>query len=236
MKTTGSDPVSLMRMHVEALFTRDQHGRLLRVNEEGGAAAPRFFLGRTAEKNLWWYGSDLSRSLETELDRTCSTLPVGLDEGARASDEDLLTVVLSRQQPVKKAWAGPAFLVPARPGISSTAVPLGREGVEQLSPYLESWREDATKDLPMAVALQDGRAVSVCATVRATTEAHEAGVETHPDFRGRGHATETVVAWSMLVRRMGRIPLYSTSWSNHPSRRLARRLGLEQFGSDLHIT
>lgn len=225
-----------MRLHAEALFTRDQHGRLLRVNEEGGGSAPRFLLGRTAEENLWWYGVDLDTSLAPELDRTCSALPVGLDDEVRAQDEELFTALLSRREPVKRVWAGPAFLAPARLGTSLTAVPLIREDVGLLSPYLESWREDVTRGLPMAVALEDGQAVSVCATVRATSQAHEAGVETHPDFRGRGHAAQAVAAWATQVRRMGCIPLYSTSWSNVPSRKLARRLGLEQFGSDLHLS
>ena len=37
----------LMRLHIATLFTRDDHGRLVRVNESSGAPAPRFFLGRT---------------------------------------------------------------------------------------------------------------------------------------------------------------------------------------------
>jgi hypothetical protein len=39
-----------------------------------------------------------------------------------------------------------------------------------------------------------------------------------------------------LVRAAERVPLYSTSWENVVSRGLARKLGLEQFGVDLHIT
>lgn len=39
------DAKDLMRLHVEALFTRDAAGRLLVVNEPTGAAAPRFFWG-----------------------------------------------------------------------------------------------------------------------------------------------------------------------------------------------
>jgi predicted GNAT family acetyltransferase len=76
----------------------------------------------------------------------------------------------------------------------------------------------------------------VCASVRVTVDAHEAGVETHPDFRGRGQGARAVAAWATLVRESGAVPLYSTSWSNEASRRLASRLGLVQFGSDLHIT
>jgi hypothetical protein len=37
----------LMERHVEALYTHDEAGRLLRVREHDGQPAPRFFLGRT---------------------------------------------------------------------------------------------------------------------------------------------------------------------------------------------
>jgi predicted GNAT family acetyltransferase len=72
--------------------------------------------------------------------------------------------------------------------------------------------------------------------VRRTARAHEAGVETHPAFRGRGFAVRAVAAWARAVRATGVLPLYSTSWENHGSRGVARRLGLVQLGSDLHVT
>ena len=42
-------------------------------------------------------------------------------------------------------------------------------------------------------------AVSICCRVRVSAAAHEAGVETPPDFRGRGHGTRTVAAWARAV-------------------------------------
>jgi RimJ/RimL family protein N-acetyltransferase len=105
-----------------------------------------------------------------------------------------------------------------------------------LSPYLEDWRNDVSVSVPMAVVLEGGNAISVCCSVRVTPRAHEAGVETHRDFRGRGHAARAVSAWAKMVRDLDRLPLYSTSWENEPSRAVARKLDLIQFGVDLHIT
>lgn len=105
-----------------------------------------------------------------------------------------------------------------------------------LAPNLEDWLGDVALGVPMVIALQDGKAVSICGSVRVTPVAHEAGVETHRDFRGRGHGALAVNAWARMVREMDRLPLYSTSWENQASRALAKRLGLIQFGADLHIT
>jgi predicted GNAT family acetyltransferase len=105
-----------------------------------------------------------------------------------------------------------------------------------LSPYLEDWSNDVASGVPMTAVLQDGKAVSVCGSVRTTPQAHEAGVETHPDFRGHGYGARVVAAWAKAVHEMARVPLYSTSWENEPSRALPKKVGLMQYGVDLHFT
>jgi predicted GNAT family acetyltransferase len=82
----------------------------------------------------------------------------------------------------------------------------------------------------MVVSLAEGRAVSVCASVRIAPTAHEAGVETVSDHRRRGHAVAAVRAWAREVETGGALPLYSTSWDNHASRAVAARVGGELFG------
>ena len=69
-----------------------------------------------------------------------------------------------------------------------------------------------------------------------TPEVHEAGVETHPEFRGRGYAVRVTRAWASLVMDAGYLPLYSTSWENHASRLVSAKLGLVQYASTFHVT
>lgn len=88
---------------------------------------------------------------------------------------------------------------------------------------------------PFVAVIEDGRAVAVCASVRITRAAHEAGVETVPRYRGRGHAVDAVAGWAEAVAKLGAVALYSTSWDNVASRRLAARLGLQVIGVDFHI-
>ncbi len=89
---------------------------------------------------------------------------------------------------------------------------------------------------PVMAVVVDGAAVSVCFSARSTTAASEAGVETLPEHRGRRYAGAVTAAWAARIRRQGRTPLYSTSWTNHPSRRIAVRLSLIQYVTDFHIT
>jgi RimJ/RimL family protein N-acetyltransferase len=226
----------LMQLHVEALFTRDAAGRLVAVNEPGGAAAPRFFLGRTADGNAWWFRHDVDAILVNDLAALCESQPTALEVEAVPGIADPFIISLAREQPVRRTWAGPAFRFPSDLLGSEIAVAVTPDNATLLSPYLEDWRKDVSEGVPMAVVLEDGRAVSLCSSVRVTPRAHEAGVETHRDFRGRGHAARAVAVWARAVSEMGRTPLYSTSWENEASLALAKKLGLPQYGVDLHIT
>lgn len=67
----------LINIHVRALFTHDTESRLLSVNEPDNAVtpAPRLFLGRTHEGNVWRFRADLSEELCEELDALCADEP-----------------------------------------------------------------------------------------------------------------------------------------------------------------
>src|SRR6266851_4539878 len=52
---------------------------------------------------------------------------------------------------------------------------------------------------------------------------------------GRGFAPRVTSAWAAAIRSSGRIPLYSTSWTNSASRAVARKLGLVQYAVDWTI-
>jgi predicted GNAT family acetyltransferase len=84
-------------------------------------------------------------------------------------------------------------------------------------------------------ALVEGRAVSVCASVRASEAAHCAGVETSPVYRSRGLAPRVVAAWAKLVRTRGAEPFYATTFDNMASQIVACRLGLNLIGSEFSI-
>jgi GNAT superfamily N-acetyltransferase len=230
------DSKDLMRLHVRALFTQDDDGRLVSANASGRAPAPRFFLGRTAQGNLWWVRQNVDATVAQELRALCNAEPVDPDVEPQTIDIGAYTSCLSRHGPVERVWSGPAFVCPTELGGGGAAVRVTRASADVLSPYLDDWRVDVESGVPAAASLDGDRAVSVCCSVRVTERAHEAGVETHPDFRGLGHGSRAVAEWAAAVRELGCVPLYSTSWENEASRALARNLGLVRFGTDLHIT
>jgi hypothetical protein len=231
-----ADAKTLMRLHVQALFTQDAEGRLLAANEPNGGPAPRFFLGRTGHGSLCWFRSDVAGTVAADLRTLATADSVGLDVEAAPARDEPFVARLSLESAVSKMWTGPVFVIPADLPDSSAAVRVTVRNADLLSPYLEAWRPDVIASIPLVAVVVGQHAVSLCASVRMTPMAHEAGVETHTDFRGRGYGAQAVASWAVLVRESGCLPLYSTSWSNAASRGLARRLGFPQFGSDLHLT
>ena len=223
-------------MHIGALYTHDPAGRMVRVNEPGGKDAPRFFLGRTVAGIEWRVRHDVEPELVDSLATACANERSGAESLSPPTDATRYLELLARFAPVQHTDAGPAYAFPSELPPAPDAIVVTPLNPEVLHPHLEAWRGDVGQCDPMVVCLHAGHAVAICASVRITDVAHEAGVETAPDFRGRGYATQVVSAWARAVRGMGRIPLYSTSWRNDASRAVARSLGLVQFGADLHIT
>lgn len=229
--------LELMDTHVRALFTNDIRSRLLLVNEPGGKTpAPRLFLGRTREGNLWRFRADLPQTLIEELEALCMDEPVDQEFLNKPRHFADYLRLLEMHAPVRKLYTGLAYQFtkyaePSKPlfAITETNAEMLQRGFEELISELPDWQ-------PFLAIVEEGRAVAVCRSVRITSAAHEAGVETLPDFRGKGYVKEVVAGWARLVQSMGAIPLYSTSWENTASQAVAKKLRLALYGTDFHVT
>jgi len=230
------DDRDVMRTHIEALFTHDARGDLVRVNEPNGGAAPRFFLGRTMQGDVWRFRHDVTSDMRAELEaaiRDDKRRGIAVDSPI---DSAPYQEILARSAPVERTEVGPAYMFPQQMPQSTDATRVTDANAELLTLHLGPWLPDVRLSQPLFVVACDGHAVSVCGSVRQTDEAYEAGVETAVAYRGRGFAAPAVAAWAAVVRAIGRVPLYSTSWQNAASQAVARKLALIQFGNDLHIT
>ncbi|HEV8446394.1 MAG TPA: GNAT family N-acetyltransferase [Gemmatimonadaceae bacterium] len=235
---------ALIERHIEALYTTDSAGRLLRVREPNGGPAPRFFVCRGAIGVAHRFRVDVPLDIRRELEAAVAETPIVAfpTDGGNDAREELsrLAAILNRSTPVTNTSAGPAFAfpneVPTLDSDDGAIVQVTDANVGVLDPLLQPWAPDIYNSPPLfALTLRD-QAVAVCGSVRITAHAHEAGVETAPAHRGRGYAARVVAAWAKRVRALGVEPLYSTSWENAASRTVACKLRLVHFGNDLHLT
>ena len=249
-----TERADLLDLHVAALFTQDEHGDLVATNdpEPDQVAAPRIYLGRSPERSVLRFRSGMDEATCAALRELVAPDLTANDPNREPVNRAAIEELLVAEQPIQNIYFGPAFRFPdsgtdvrslrhsregGNPGRSPPeAIEMTPSTTHLLSPEFAWLADELAVRNPVMAVVVDGAVVSVCFSARATRDASEAGVETLPEHRGRRHAGSVTTAWAAEVRRHGRIPLYSTSWTNHPSRRVAARLGLIQYATDFHIT
>ena len=221
-----------MRMHVDALYAHDVRLRMLSINQWSGGTAPRFFLGRTQLGVVRRFRADVPDDL-------AAAIVSFREEDARsrrpAHEADYIRMFASHA-PIERVWTGPAFHLASSAAPTVRCVAIDETNADLLRAGFEAWLPDVPHCRPFMAVIEAGHAVSICASVRITPAAHEAGVETLPAHRGKGHAANVVAGWADAVRALDAVPLYSTSWDNAASQRVAGKLGASMFGVDFHIT
>ena len=228
--------MKLMQTRLEALYAYDKHARMTAINQWDGGRAPRFHLARTATGNLWRFRFDVPDALTEEIASHCATEPITRVSNAPPEHHDGYVRLLSQHAPVEASSAGPGYRFPdTLPALDTATVAITDDNSYLLADGLDDWLPDVPHRVPFMAVLEGGRAVSVCASARISKAAHEAGVETLPEFRHRGYAARAVAAWAVAVRALGAAPFYSTAWDNVASQAVAHKLGLTLIGSDFQL-
>jgi len=229
--------LQLMNLHINTLFCCDPDGRLRCVNEAGDPPAPRFYRGRTPHGNVWRFRYDVPAATVEKLEQLCQAEPLTSDLESLPQHYTALRAVLQEQAPLKDEYRGPAYWMPEDGQTAANVVLISETNADLLRaafPWLLAWVGDSSLG-PIAAAVAQGSAVSVCFCSRRPAGATEAGVETLTDFRGKGYATAAVAKWAAEVRRLGCLPLYGTSWDNLASQAIARKLKMVLYGEDWSI-
>jgi hypothetical protein len=254
--------LDLLELHLRCLYTHDATGRIGSSREPDGRVAARFHFGRTQLGNLWRFREDLTEPEVRALARLAGR-EAPLAAGALAHGER--PPAPQRVEPFRRAlagapieaeWAGPAYAFPEDMAAvvaasaesvtdGSEVVPVTRQDEELLEEHFALEIEQLDQRQPCFAILHERSAVALCCSARPlhsqtgsfeSCEAAEASVFTVARHRGNGHAPRVTAAWASAVAASGGRPLYSTSWQNHASRGVARKLGLACYAEDLHLT
>jgi GNAT superfamily N-acetyltransferase len=212
---------------VAARFAHDERGRL-------AGPAPALYLVRSADGAVVRCHARLPDDVAKRL-RAIAERPRGRPR-AWAREYGAYLDALAKVAPISAMRAGPLYLCPPNLPGRDSCVRLGPDNADLLEGgELEEWIPDARAGMLMMAVVEDGRAVSLCASVHASADFHHAGVETAPSWRGRGLADRAVAAWAERVRVLGATPLYSTTFDNLASQTVARRLGLALIASEFEV-
>ena len=215
------------------MLVLDGRGRIGSSPEPNVPPAPRFALIRGVSSCAWAMRADVRDKVAVEVERLARQ-ERPLDDLQNPNDApanaDSYLALLGGQ-----INSGPAFTFPDRIAHSSDVTLI--EKLELLERHFRGWvAAEIPWRAPIVAVMDSGYPVSVCfCATRASENTVEAGLETAPAFRGRGFAPQVTAAWASAIRTSGRIPLYSTSWTNSASRAVARKLGLIQYAVDWTI-
>ncbi|MHB8377952.1 MAG: GNAT family N-acetyltransferase [Dehalococcoidia bacterium] len=231
------DVLKLARMHVESAYELSADGRIMRIREpEPGQPPPRFGLIRTREGHISLVRHDVPASAASLLLRLAGSEPRLDDPLATPAHLHAYVAALSEHAPVERKAAGPAFVLPAPTTVPRDVTRISIGNATLLERHF-AW---AIRYLdiysPLCAVVEDAVAVALCFSAREPSPGIEAGVFTVEEYRGRGYAQRVVAAWAQGILEAGRLPLYSTSWENTASRRIAERLGGELYAVDFSLT
>jgi hypothetical protein len=214
-------------IQLRTMLVLDERGRAVSTVEP--KPAPLFMLMRSASSCAWAIRADLPEQLAAELERLAREERPYRDPRDAPLHTEKYRSLLKGQ-----IVFGPAFTFPDAIAHVPGLTPVDK--LELLERHFRGWTAAEIPGCsPILAVMADGYPVSVCFCARKTDTAAEAGVETAAAFRGRGFAPRVTAAWAAAIRASGRIPLYSTSWSNTASLAVARKLGLTQYASDWSI-
>jgi hypothetical protein len=229
--------MSTPELHLVTSYVLNADGRIVSTREPGGTRGPLLTVIRGLSSCAWAVREDVPPDLCRELDLIARDEPPAVDlHDPPVHAQRYLSVLAGRVAAVTFADKftqsdGPAFSFPdSLPNPGEVAVV---EGEDPLAHHFRGWvpGEIAAGRAPVLAVLDQGRPVSVCFCARRSEVAAEAGLETAEAYRRRGFGARVTAAWALAIRASGLIPLYSTAWTNHGSRGVARRLNLEAFAS-----
>jgi hypothetical protein len=215
---------------LETLFVLDAAGRIVSTREPQATSGPAFHLIRGITHCAWAVRADVSDEVAEEMNRLAGDEPPVTDFRKSPMHADRYVSLIGG-----RVRSGPAFHFPQTLIPPSGVVMI--EDEELLGRHFHGWvpGEIAAGCAPMMAMVEGGYPVSICFSARWSETAAEAGIETAAEFRGRGFGPRVAAAWALEVRALGRIPLYSTDWSNTSSLAVARKLHLEPYAADWSV-
>ena len=226
----GTPEMTTPELCLRTRYVFDGEGRIVSTRPPSPRRGPAFILVRGAAGCAWAIHRDVESSIASELDRLAREEPPISDLRTPPVHAECYMALVGGELSSGPAFTFPETLPP--PGETETI-----DDLRQLEASFTGWTADEIPDAsPIVAVKEDGRAVSVCFCARRADFAAEAGLETAPQFRGRGLGPRVAAAWAVAMRASGRTPLYSTSWTNDASLAVARKLGLIPYAETWRLS
>ena len=221
--------MNLPEFELQNQFVLTADGRIGGTRSQEPWLGPLFRIVRGKETCAWAVRADVPQNIADEVDGLAREEPPVSDFRDTPVHAERYMSLLGGE-----VDSGPSFTFPEE--IVQPAGTVFIEDIESLDHHFTGWTASEIPCRTPIVASVEGKyAVSVCFSAWRSDAAAEAGLETAAAFRGRGLGQRVAAGWALAIRASGRVPLYSTSWSNDASLAVARKLGLVAYAGKWSI-
>jgi RimJ/RimL family protein N-acetyltransferase len=229
-----------LRQHAVVLFDLASHGRIRGLNERDPETGPPLvFVARGRRGTIALFRDDVPSGLADRLTATARELPHwdGRADGLAVYEPQLAAVRQWADAAEIEVSHGPAFrfVDAASQPFRDDLLLVDDANAHLLDRHFPYTRSVLGARSPVVGIVRDGAIVTACYSARRRPTAAEAGVATAEGYRGAGLAVAAVAAWAEAARAAGMTPLYSTSWDNAASLRVAAKLALDAYADTLSL-
>jgi hypothetical protein len=225
----------LLEMHIEALFTLNHQSKLVAINEpwDKTRAAPRMYLGKAFDGSIIYkFRYDVPPEIVKKLEEYLSEEILTGKNGEIKYTNEYLKILDSENYFEEICYSCGDKIEQTR----NKCVKITIENIKDFELNGFEWLNDEINySRPCYGIIEGNKMVSLCRSVRITEKAHEAGIETKEEHRGKGLAIITLKEWARDIQNNGYIPLYSTSKRNKSSQRVAEKMFLNKYGIGISI-
>ncbi|WP_233698780.1 GNAT family N-acetyltransferase [Paenibacillus profundus] len=218
----------IMKIQASTLYVLNKENRIIRINERSQTSPPAIFIGKTKKSIFTYFRNDISQLTIDEINTY-------IFDSINIID---LCRIIGKYKKVKDIWIGPAYRFNQNEirNTEEAITVIDGSNKQLLNKHFGGLINELDDRSPIVGYIVNKEAVSVCCSARKTSKAAEASLMTVEQFRGKGLAQKVVYGWSKEIFGQGLIPLYSTSWDNLSSQKVAQKLGLVQYGVDFNIS
>lgn len=212
----------LLQIHLELeCITFDHRGDLIFLPCPDPDYLPRVYIGHHPDGYITLFHHDLAPTLRDEINT--------LSPETIFQEPEPVQQILGRDAPSEKLWRGKSYLFQQR--LTRDLFP----DVTRIDHTQSGLFADASRiiEQPTFAVISAGEIVSACDSARENKQAAEAWVRTNEDFRRRGYARQTVLAWAHDLQAKNKIPFYSHKVENRDSEALAVSLGIGHWITDI---
>jgi hypothetical protein len=228
-------PNKLLEMHIETLFTLNSQMRLVSINEpwDKTKAAPQLYIGKAADGSVIYkfrYDIPLEKinKLEAYLAKETS-----LDKDNEIKYVNEYLRILEKENYSNEI----CYYYNSTAGeTGNNCIQITAKNIKDYTLGSFGWLNDEIKySQPCYGVIENSQIVSICRSVRITEKAHEAGIETLEEYRGKGFAKIVLKGWIKEIQSKGIIGLYSTNKENKSSQKVAEKALLKRYGVGISI-